>query len=79
MNAPRQLLVREVELALMLGFLDVEPFRRALKAGDIPAPSEYVHGRPVWHVTDLEQRYGAGFTTKGATSERDVLEAIEGM
>ena len=79
MNAPRQLLVREVQLAFMLGFMDVEPFRRALKAGDIPPPSEYVHGRPVWHVPDLERRYGVGFADSNPPSESEVLAAIEGM
>lgn len=79
MNSPRQLLVREVQLAFMLGFMDIEPFRRAVKAGDIPAPSEFVSGKPVWRVPDLESRYGAEFLDNGGVSERDVLASIEGM
>ncbi|MGI9452704.1 MAG: hypothetical protein ACR2QH_18990 [Geminicoccaceae bacterium] len=75
MNAPRQLVVREVQLAYMLGYTDVEPFRRALKRGDIPAPSEYQSGKPVWFVVDLERRYGAGFVDD--ESESDALAAIE--
>ena len=79
MNAPRQLVIREVQLAFMLGFMDIEPFRRALKAGDVPAPSEYVSGKPVWRVVDLERRYGVGFLDGSEVSEQDVLAAIEGV
>lgn len=79
MNAHRPLVIREVQLAFMLGFMDVEPFRRALKAGDVPAPSEFVSGKPVWRVVDLEKRYGAGFIDGPATSESDVLDAIEAV
>lgn len=79
MNAPRQLIIREVQLAFMLGFMDVEPFRRAVKAGDVPAPSEYVGGKPVWYLQTLEHRYGMGFLDSDASSERDVLDAIDAM
>lgn len=79
MNAPRQLVIREVQLAFMLGFMDIEPFRRALKAGDVPAPSEYVSGKPVWRVVDLERRYGVGFIDGAGTSEKDILDAIEAV
>ena len=58
---------------------NVEPFRRAIKAGDVLAPSEYVQGKPVWRVVDLERRYGAGFADGPQVSERDVLAAIEAV
>ena len=79
MNAPRQLIVREIQLAFMLGFVDVEPFRRAIKSGDVPQPSEYIAGKPVWHLIDLENRYGNRFLDNGGASERDVLAVIEKM
>lgn len=79
MNGPRPLLVREVQLAFMLGFNDVEPFRRALRAGDIPAPNEYMKGKPVWYVADLERRYGAGFFRTAELTEHDVNAAIDEM
>ena len=75
----KQLLVREVELAHALGYVEIAPFRRALKRGDIPAPNEYQGKSPVWYVVDLEQRYGAGFLDGPRGAEGDVLAAIEGV
>lgn len=80
MNSPRQLLLREVQLAYMLGFLDVEPFRRALRSGEVLAPSEYVAGKPVWYVSEIERRYGEGFIDGSvAVDESDVLDRIESI
>ncbi|MGI9493728.1 MAG: hypothetical protein ACR2QF_15130 [Geminicoccaceae bacterium] len=79
MNAPRQLVVREIQLAFMLGYTDVEPFRRAVKKGDVPKPTEYQSGKPVWYVVELERRYGVGFLDDQTAAERDIFAAIEGV
>ncbi|MGI9503845.1 MAG: hypothetical protein ACR2RE_12415 [Geminicoccaceae bacterium] len=76
MNPPRQLVVREIQLAHMLGFTDVEPFRRALKSGDVPAPNEYLSGRPVWYLPDLERRYGAGAFDEFGSDEIRIMDRI---
>lgn len=76
MDSPRQLLVREIQLAHMLGFTDVEPFRRALKSGDIPAPNEYLSGKPVWYLPDLVRRYGAGKFDEIGTGEGRIIDRI---
>ena len=78
MTSPRQLLVREIELAFVLGFTEVEPFRRALKSGDVPAPSEYLAGKPVWYRNELEARYGLGTFDGLREGEANVLQHIEG-
>ena len=70
----KSLLIREVQLAGMLGYTDFEAFRRALKRGEVPAPNEYQAGKPVWYATDIERRYGV--RTEGG-SEADLLAAIE--
>ena len=61
----------------MLGFTDVEPFRRALKAGLIPAPDEYWQGHPVWHRKALEQRYGSGAFDDSRSGETELMKKIE--
>ena len=77
MNSPRQLLVREVQLAYMLGFADVEPFRRAVKSGEVPQPSEYIAGRPVWYITDLNRRYGKSLVASTGQTEAEVVDAMD--
>jgi len=78
MNAPRPLIVREVQLALMLGYAEIEPFRRALKRGDVLPPSEIQGRSKIWYVRDLERRYGSEFVAGQQGSEQEVLAAIEG-
>ncbi len=78
MIAPRLLIIREVQLAHMLGFTDFEPFKRALRAGDVPPPSGQVLGKPIWRVVDLESYYGTDFAG-GAATESDILAKIEAL
>lgn len=77
MTEPRQLLVREIQLAYILGFTDVEPFRRAVKSGEVPKPNEYIAGKPVWYIADLERRYGTGLVAQNGSVEVDVLQAMD--
>ena len=77
MSSLRPLVVREIQLAHALGFTDVEPFRRALKSGDIPAPNEYLGGRPVWYLPDLTRRYGAGAFDDLAVGEGKIMDRIK--
>lgn len=79
MNQPRALVIREVQLAYLLGFTEIEPFRRALKSGEVLAPSGTIAGKPIWRVADIERRYGADLLENPAGSEKNVLEAIEAM
>ncbi|MGI9487333.1 MAG: hypothetical protein ACR2RF_15940 [Geminicoccaceae bacterium] len=78
MNTPRQLLVREIQLAYSLGFTEIDAFRRALRNGEVPQPNEHINGKAVWYVVDLERRYGVGVIAASTTRETDVIAAVDG-
>lgn len=43
--------LREIQAADLLGFTEIEEFRRALRRGDVPPPIRFVggkRGKPVW-------------------------------
>lgn len=43
--------LREIQAADLLGFTEIEEFRRALRRGDVPPPIWFVggkKGKPVW-------------------------------
>ncbi|MGI9487558.1 MAG: hypothetical protein ACR2RF_17110 [Geminicoccaceae bacterium] len=64
-------------MAYSLGFTEIEPFRQALKSGDVPAPNEYLAGKPVWYRQDLEARYGTGTFEGLREGESSLLQHIE--
>ena len=77
MTSPTRLLVREIEMAYSLGFTEIEPFRRALKSGDVPAPNEYIAGKPVWYRHELEARYGTSTFEGSREGDANILQHIE--
>ena len=43
--------LREIQAADLLGFTEIEDFRRALRRGDVPPPIRFVGGKrskPIW-------------------------------
>ncbi|MGI9505357.1 MAG: hypothetical protein ACR2RE_20150 [Geminicoccaceae bacterium] len=71
-------LIREVQLANLLGYTEMADFRRALKAGQVPAPAGYLAGKrkAYWVASDIESWLGAVLKRK---KKDDFLGLIEDM
>lgn len=70
--------LREVQLANMLGYTEMDDFRRAVKAGKVPSPNGYLEGkkRPIWLRSDVEAWLGIE-AKEQATA--DVYKMIKGV
>lgn len=69
--------VREVQLANMLGYTEMEDFRRAVCRGKIPAPARYLadnYRRPIWFRSEVETWLGIAMKQK---DRDDFLQMIE--